>query len=157
MTSPPNKINIPPYGEYVSMTSTDILLLTSCLALWSYAYYITVLHPKHGQPHGFDSSTLISNLHSVPLCILAFLSLLEVIPEIYPLSWSLSFFVLDLVDTIVRRDGMWFVHAVISLALNVLTGFSARHRVIRSVSKGFFTEGSTVSFWIMFFGRKKEA
>ena len=43
-----------------------------------------------------------------------------------------------------RRDGMWFVHAVISLILNVATGFSVRHRVLRSVSKGFFTEGSTV-------------
>jgi hypothetical protein len=36
------------------------------------------------------------------------------------------------------------IHALISLALNVLTGSNARHRALRSVSKGFFAEASTV-------------
>lgn len=51
---------------------------------------------------------------------------------------------MDLLDTIVRRDAMWFVHAVISLVLNILGGFNARHRELRSVSKGFFAEASMV-------------
>lgn len=66
------------------------------------------------------------------------------IPESVPLCWSISFFVVDLLDAVVRREGMWIAHAVISLALNLLTGCRARHRAVRSVSKGFFAEGSTV-------------
>ncbi len=41
---------------------------------------------------------------------------------------------------------MWTIHALISLALNVLTGSNARHRALRSVSKGFFAEASTVRY-----------
>lgn len=48
---------------------------------------------------------------------------------------------MDLVDTIVRRDVMFGVHAVISLMLNLLGGGSARHRALRSLSKGFFYGG----------------
>ena len=40
---------------------------------------------------------------------------------------------------------MWGFHGVISLVLNVCTASSPVHRGLRSASKGFFTEGSTVS------------
>ena len=52
---------------------------------------------------------------------------------------------MDLLDSIVRCEYMWLLHAVISLVLNVATGWNARHCALRSVSKGFFAEGSTVS------------
>lgn len=145
MTSLP----LPPIEEYAPITSLDIALFVTFLAVWLVAYYRTVLSPSSGTPDGFDSSTLISNLHSVPLCLLAFLSLQRVIPESVPLCWSISFFVVDLLDTIVRRDAMWVGHAVISLALNILTGSTARHRAVLSVSKGFFAEASTpfLNYW----------
>lgn len=38
---------------------------------------------------------------------------------------------------------MFFVHAVISLALNFSTGGTARHRALKSASKGMLAEGST--------------
>mmetsp|Transcript_37614 Transcript_37614/g.78793 ORF Transcript_37614/g.78793 Transcript_37614/m.78793 type:complete len:232 (-) Transcript_37614:175-870(-) len=134
---------LPSIDESVPLTTLDLLLLATFLPLWLTVYYGAVHSPTTGTPEGFDSSTFISNLHSVPLCILAFLSLQEVISESVPLWWSVSFFVVDLVDTIVRRDVMFAVHAVISLMLNLLGGASARHRVLRSLSKGFFTEAST--------------
>ncbi len=142
-TSSAAETALPSIDEYADITSNDIVLLATFLSIWIYAYYHTVLSPK-GKPDGFGESTFISNLHSVPLCILAALSLLQIIPETVPLCWSISFFLLDTFDAIVRLEGMWFVHGVISLALNILTGVSARHRVLRSVSKGFFAEGSTV-------------
>jgi hypothetical protein len=73
------------------------------------------------------------------------LSLNRIIPESVPICWSVSFFVVDLIDCIVRGEAMWFVHAVISLALNLLTAQFPMHRKLRSVSKGFFAEASTVS------------
>ena len=154
-TSSAAETALPSINEYADITTNDIILLAAFLSLWIYAYYQTVLSPK-GKPDGFGDSTFISDLHSVPLCILAALSLLEIIPETVPLCWSISFFVLDTYDAIVRLEAMWFVHGVISLALNVLTGISARHRILKSVSKGFFAEGSTVclfdvveSVWII--------
>lgn len=126
-----------------SVTAPDVVLLAVCLSFWSAVYYEAVLSPG-GNPHGFDRSTLISNLHSVPLCVLAALSIAELIPEAVPVCWSVGFFVVDLVDCVTRRDLMWTVHAVISLVLNVATGFVPRHIVLRSRSRGFLTEASTV-------------
>jgi hypothetical protein len=122
-----------------------ILLLVTFLSVFLIGYYQTVLSPKTGSPNGFGTSINISNLHSIPLVIMASLSLCHVLPEIYPLCWSVAFFIVDLLDCIVRREGMWIVHAVISLILNVLTGWNVQHRALRSVSKGFFAEASTVS------------
>ncbi|KAL7525211.1 hypothetical protein ACHAWF_001257 [Thalassiosira exigua] len=140
--------SLPPIEEYATVTTHDVALLSAFLLLWLAAYYHTVLSPS-GKPDGFDSSVFISNLHSVPLCVLAFLSLQHIIPESIPLCWSISFFLVDLLDTVVRRDAMFFVHAVVSLALNICTGSTARHRMLRSVSKGFFTESSTpfLNYW----------
>ncbi|KAL7437192.1 hypothetical protein ACHAXH_003088 [Discostella pseudostelligera] len=129
--------------HYASITTLDIAYLLTFLSIFLYCYYYTVLSPKTGKPDGFGESTFISNLHSVPLCILALLSLKHVIPESIPLCWSISFFIVDLLDAVVRGEIMWIVHAIISLALNVLTGRNAKHRVLRSVSKGFFAEAST--------------
>eukprot|EP00581_Thalassiosira_minuscula_P029518 CAMPEP_0183769670 /NCGR_PEP_ID=MMETSP0739-20130205/22817_1 /TAXON_ID=385413 /ORGANISM="Thalassiosira miniscula, Strain CCMP1093" /LENGTH=253 /DNA_ID=CAMNT_0026009347 /DNA_START=7 /DNA_END=768 /DNA_ORIENTATION=+ len=140
----PTTSSIPPFSEHTPITPQDITLLALFLTLWSYVYYRAVLSPKTGTPHGFDSSTFISNLHSVPLCVLAFLSLQQSIPETVPLWWSVSFFLIDLLDTIVRKDAMWGFHAVISLVLNLGTGCNARHRMLRTVSKGFFAEASTL-------------
>lgn len=144
-------MGLPRCGERPALTRVlDIALLSVSLAFWTYVYHRAVLSKHHGgTPNGFVDSAFISNLHCVPLCALALLSLTGVVPESIPLCWSISHFVLDLLDTIVRRDAMWFVHAVISLALNVFTGSSARHRALRSVSRGFFTEGSTpfLNYW----------
>lgn len=128
-----------------------VLLLVTFTSVFLVGYYQTVLSPSTGSPNGFGTSINISNLHSVPLVFMASLSLYnDTLPEIYPLCWSVSFFIVDLLDCIVRREGMWMAHAVISLILNVLTGWNAQHRILRSVSKGFFAEASTVS-WSLFF------
>lgn len=126
-------------------TPLDVSLFLAFLCIFLGGYYRAVLSPVTGRPSGFGDSTVISNLHSVPLCALAFLSLNRIIPEKVPICWSVSFFVVDLIDCIVRREAMWLVHAVISLALNLLTVQYPMHRELRSVSKGFFAEASTVS------------
>ena len=131
---------------FAFITSLDVICLATFLAIFLYCYYNAVLSPTTGKPDGFGESTFISNLHSIPLCLLAFLSLNHVIPESIPLSWSISFFIVDLLDCVKQGEIMWMIHALISLALNVLTGSNARHRALRSVSKGFFAEASTVRY-----------
>jgi hypothetical protein len=131
--------------NYAHVTPLDVSLFFVFLGIFLGGYYRTVLSPVTGRPDGFGNSTFISNLHSVPLCLLACLSLNRIIPESVPVCWSVSFFIVDLMDSVIRRETMWFVHAVISLTLNLLTWRSAPHRALRSVSKGFFAEASTVS------------
>lgn len=133
----------------ITTTSLDVVVcLAAFLTLFLYCYYYSVLSPTTGKPDGFGESTVISNLHSIPLCLLAVLSLNHVIPESIPLCYSIAFFLVDLLDCVVRGEIMWMIHALLSLALNVLTGRNARHRALRSVSKGFFAEASTVRLFI---------
>jgi hypothetical protein len=131
--------------DHAHVTPLDAFLFLVFLGIFLGGYYRAVLSPVTGRPDGFGDSTFISNLHSVTLCLLACLSLGRVVPESVPVSWSVSFFAVDLADCVVRGEAMWSVHAVISLALNLLTWRSAPHRALRSVSKGFFAEASTVS------------
>ena len=130
---------------YTHVTPLEVSLFFVFLGIFLVGYYRTVLSPVTGRPDGFGNSTFISNLHSIPLCLLACLSLNRIVPESLPVCWSVSFFAVDLMDSVIRREAMWFVHAVISLGLNLLTWRSTPHRVLRSVSKGFFAEASTVS------------
>lgn len=140
--------SLPPIDEYVQISSPEIALLASFVTFWVIIYYRAVLSPA-GRPDGFDTSALISNLHACPLCIFAFLSLLHVIPESIPICWSIAFFLVDLVDAVVRRDAMFVVHAVLSLSLNLFTGGTARHRALMSSSKGMLAEASTpfLNYW----------
>jgi len=141
-------MTLPPIDEYVSISSLDIALLTSFSTFWAIVYYRAVLSPS-GRPDGFDSSALISNLHACPLCILAFLSLQDVVPESVPICWSIAFFLADLVDAAVRRDATFTLHAIVSLSLNLFTGGTARHRALKSSSKGMLAEASTpfLNYW----------
>lgn len=131
--------------EITIQTILPPLLLS--LSIWTTCYYISVLSPT-GKPTGFES-IWISNLHTLTLVTMASLSLMEVIPEYIPSCWSTSFFLVDTLDCIWRRDVMWGFHGIISLVLNVCTASHGVHRRLRSASKGFFTEASTVC---LFFG-----
>eukprot|EP00804_Cyclotella_cryptica_P018753 CCRYP_007242-RA/>CCRYP_007242-RA protein AED:0.05 eAED:0.05 QI:432/1/1/1/1/1/2/363/224 len=122
-----------------------LLPLLFFLIIWLTSYYQAVLSPN-GKPNGFDSSIFLSNLNSIVLVIMATLSLMGFITERIPSCWSSSYFIVDVLDCIVRRDVMWGFHGFISLLLNVLTARSAAHRGLRSASKGFFTEASTPFF-----------
>ena len=141
-------------ADYHQDTSISTILppLIICLSIWLLCYYQSVLSPT-GKPKGFES-IWISNLNSIVLCIMAALSLLQIIPEKIPSCWSSSFFIVDVVDCIRRKDVMWGFHGVISLVLNVCTASSSVHRGLRSASKGFFTEVRFFSDYIERFSSK---
>ncbi|KAL7425705.1 hypothetical protein ACHAXM_000131 [Skeletonema potamos] len=126
--------------NYIVFDDSEMKLFSVFLTLWLLAYYQPISSIK-------ISRNILSNFHSGPLVILAFLSLQRVIPESIPLCYSTSFFVVDVIDEgIVNGDVMWTIHGLISLGLNLGTAMSARHREIRSVSKGYLVEGSTPPF-----------
>ena len=88
-------------------------------------------------------SSLMSDVNSIPLVVMAILSLLQVIPEAIPWAWSSAFFTVDTVDSIIRRDFPFFAHGAISLFLNIVTEQSSQHAKLRFLSRGYLTEFST--------------
>ncbi|KAK1735863.1 hypothetical protein QTG54_013569 [Skeletonema marinoi] len=123
---------------YIVFDDFELKLFSVFLTIWLLSYY---------HPYLKLSPEKLSNIHSVPLCILAFLSLQQIIPESIPLCYSSSFFVVDIIDEgFINRDVMWTAHGVISLGLNLGTAMSPLHRQLRSVSKGYLVEGSTLPF-----------
>lgn len=126
--------------NYMVFDDFEIKLFSVFLTLWLLAYYHPILSKK-------ISRNFLSNLHSGLICILALLSLHRAISESIPLCYSSSFFVADVIDeAFVNRDVMWTMHGIISLALNLGTAMSPQHRELRSVSKGYLVEGSTLPF-----------
>lgn len=131
---------------YASISSTEFAIFLFSLTLWTTAYYHTTISPHNpnSHPRGFEHSKFISNLHSIPLVFLSLASLLEFIPETYPIFYSVGFFIVDLADCIKRGDAVFFLHAILTLGLNLGTCSSVVHRGLRSSSKGFLAEASTV-------------
>mmetsp|Transcript_26256 Transcript_26256/g.60375 ORF Transcript_26256/g.60375 Transcript_26256/m.60375 type:complete len:166 (+) Transcript_26256:442-939(+) len=68
---------------------------------------------------------------------------LGIIPESLALSFTSCYFVVDMVDCILRKDFMFLFHAVISLALMLGSSLSPVHYKLHSYHKGMLTEGST--------------
>lgn len=126
--------------NYIVFDDFELKLFSVFLTLWLIAYYQPI-------PSLRIQRDKLSNVHSVPLVILAFLSLQNKIPESIPLCYSSSFFVVDVIDEgFIKRDIMFTVHGLISLGLNLGTAMSPRHCALRSVSKGYLTESSTPAF-----------
>lgn len=124
--------------KYIVFDDLEVKLFSVFLTLWLLAYYHPSLKLRREK---------LSNIHSVPLCILALLSLQHILPESIPLCYSSSYFVVDIIDEgFINRDVMWTIHGVISLGLNLGTAMSLTHRNLRSVSKGYLVEGSTYPF-----------
>jgi len=127
-------------GEHKSLTA-DIVISSLSLGLWIILY----LRSVRNDPEGYLNSKLIPNLHSYAVCALALLTLLGFFPESYVCGFSISYFLVDLIDCTARRDVPFFIHAVVSIGLIVFTQTSPVHKELMSVSKGFLCELSTPS------------
>lgn len=66
---------------------------------------------------------IIHDIHNYVALFLALSSLYwqseDRVPETYPIFWSLSYFTVDLLDTLSRADAAFTMHAVISLVLGM--------------------------------------
>lgn len=106
---------------------------------------------KHKSKEGFLIESQFALAHSMILVVLAAISLYfndeNICSEATPLDFSFSFFVIDLLDCVIRGDAIFTVHAVISLALNYLTARPV-HFQLRSGSKGSLAELSTPLYYL---------
>jgi hypothetical protein len=113
---------------------------------WVAAY---IFHFSRGGKQAFAKNLFLHDFHAVAVCILASMSIFfndeAVFSEFTTLSFTLSYFIVDFVDCVIRRDIPFFIHALLSLITMVGCGLNPIHRSNRSGSRGAMTELSTYS------------
>jgi hypothetical protein len=108
-----------------------------------------IYHFTRGGKHAFAKNLILHDLHAVGVCILASLSIFfkddAVFSEFITLSFTMSYFIVDFVDCVIRRDIPFLIHALLSLVTILGCGLNPIHRSYRSASRGALTELSTYS------------
>mmetsp|Transcript_154 Transcript_154/g.223 ORF Transcript_154/g.223 Transcript_154/m.223 type:complete len:212 (+) Transcript_154:1519-2154(+) len=115
--------------------------------LWSLLWAVTKIRaPKDKKDHFSENLFLLTGNQVVGL-MLSILSLYfdeeTYMRESTVLSWYGSFFIVDLLDCVYRKDVVFFIHAVLSLTL-CRVNFLPKYYGLRTGSKGVFTELSTL-------------
>jgi len=105
----------------------------------------TLLRSK--DKHKFDNDGFASSIHSIVVVFLASASLFfrdeSIVSESMPLMFSRSYFLVDILDCIVRLDGVFTLHGILSLLLNVGCQMHPDVYAWRAGSMGYMTEIST--------------
>lgn len=124
----------------ISLTDDHLTLIIISTIFWSLVYIackskgITFADP------------LVSNLHSIPGCILAVATIIvhdeTVLKEVFLLSWAQGYFIVDLLYSIADKDIPFTFHAICSLGLTVLNS-SGKLYALNANSKGFLCELSS--------------
>lgn len=105
------------------------------LLLWS----ISFLYSKY-RKWDFSRWYTIHNVHNFGAMFLAVGSLSETFPEYVPISWSLSYFCIDAIDCILRRDVVYFLHAAFCLVLGMCNYSYGMFYALKMNSKASFCE-----------------
>lgn len=119
----------------VSLTPTVTLSLLLFAVLWSACF----LYSKY-RSWDFSRWYTIHNLHNFGAMLLAIGSLSEHLPESIPIVWSLSYFCIDALDCILRRDIVYLLHALFCLVLGVCNGSTQVLYELKMNSKASFCE-----------------
>jgi hypothetical protein len=93
------------------------------------------------------ADALVSNLHSIPGCILAVATIIvndeRILKESFLLSWTQGYFIIDLLYCIGDKDIPFTFHAICSLGLTILNSSSGKLYALNANSKGFLCELSS--------------
>lgn len=118
------------------------------ISLFGWIVTYTV-HVSRGGKHAFANNLVLHDFHAVVVCILASVSIFfndeTVFSEFITLSFTISYFIVDFTDCVIRRDIPFLIHALLSLVTSVGCGLNPIHRSYRSASRGALTEISTYS------------
>ena len=127
------------------MEPTDAIRVAVGIFFWLIVYLFTYFKDKKKNPNHFDDER-VSNMHNFFGMSLAAMSLYfndeSLFKEINVLSWCTGYFVADIIDCIVRKDVMFFIHAVIGFALLHSCSTSPFYE-LRAGSRGYFVELSS--------------
>lgn len=116
-----------------------------CSSFWPIVYCHSFITKNQKDKNHFNCSR-ITHLHVYGGMIFAAMSLYinneAIFPEAIVLTWSAGYFTADLLDCAVRRDGMFFAHAIIGFALLYCCSTEFFYNQ-RAGSGGYFVEIST--------------
>jgi hypothetical protein len=121
------------------------------LIFWTIAWITTKItsKPSPKNDHFSDNGPLLS-FNNIAGITLASLSLYcnneETFSESIVISWFTSFFIIDLLDCLYRKDIVFTVHALITLSLCFINTIPKYHE-LRIASLGTFTEASSPFLW----------
>jgi len=134
-------IDLTPFCE---LPPTMMAFFWGWLAIWSTIYIYCCI--KYDTKK-FSSSLAVHDTHAVGMVILCALSLgianEDVFSEMIPILFTLSYFIVDILDCLVRQDFMFMLHAILSIGICITTVSHPIHLQLRSVSQGGLTEFST--------------
>jgi hypothetical protein len=116
----------------------------TCFTIWLSTYmYFSIRYGKKK----FASLLVVHDVHAIGMVICCALSLYfkddDKFSELTPMLFTLSYFFVDLFDCLVRLDGAFTVHALLSIGVCLTSASHPIHLRLRSVSQGGLTELST--------------
>jgi hypothetical protein len=131
---------VPLFGLSTSLLVFFATNVTGWLAV--YLYY-TLKHDKER----FVKEFAWHDLHAIGLCFLSAASLFfdddDKCPELVPILFTLSYFLVDVLDCIIRFDAPFLIHAVLSIGICVFAARDPMYLSLRAVSCGGLTELSS--------------
>jgi len=120
------------------------------LALWSLVWIVTKVRSSEDDKNHFASNISLLTVNQIVGITMGALSLYfndeTMMKESTMLSWYCSFFVVDLLDCIYRRDMIYSIHAVLALVLG-RANFIPKYYHLRTGSKGAMIELSTLFYY----------
>lgn len=102
----------------------------------------------------------VHDFHAYTLLALSALSLYydnnAIFSERIPTFFTLSYFAVDLMDCVIRKDGVFVIHALLALGICASCNASSLHHdVLRTVSRGAWVELSTPALHRWYATKKK--
>ncbi len=127
------------------------------LTFWSLAWITTKLKNPNNEGH-FSANGALLSFSNITGMIMSAVSLYfndeEIFMEANSLLWFASFFIVDLFDCLYRKDAIYTIHAIITLALCGVN-CTPKFYNLRIASQGSFTEISSPYLWIWKNSKKK--
>lgn len=120
------------------------------LSFWAISYILCFKYK--GGKEGFVEYIPLHVFHSSATVVFSSASLYfrddRIFPERLMNIFSMSYFIVDIVDCIIRKDSAFFVHAILGLSTLVGCYTSVIHQTLRSASKGMMIEISTPALYL---------
>ena len=119
------------------------------LGFWSVTWIATKVHDPDNKGHFSDNGALLtfSNITGMTMAAMSlYFNDEKVFMEANSLFWFATYFIVDLLDCLYRRDVTFTIHALITLGLCGVN-CTPKFYNLRIASQGSFTELSSPLFW----------
>ena len=127
----------------------ELPFAVATLAAWSASYVYCVV--TSGNKEAFTKCVPVHDAHSAGVILLSLLCLLGDYDEAFPVIYSNAYFVVELFDCLVRKDALYTLHAVLSMAMSLGVYADPEMRALRLSSRGYLVEISNLMLhrWVL--------